>query len=65
MQGQLNLIEMFAQMGPIAIAVAAVLFIMSFWSVGVAIERIYTYAQARKQSKLFAPQVAKLSLIHI
>src|SRR5438874_1472357 len=59
MQGQLNLIEMFAQMGPIAIAVAAVLFIMSFWSVGVAIERIYTFAQARKQSKLFAPQVAK------
>src|SRR5881396_2940267 len=59
MQGQLNLIEMFAQMGPIAIAVAAVLFIMSFWSVGVAIERIYTFAQARSQSKLFAPQVAK------
>src|SRR5438128_9886438 len=59
MQGQLNCTEMFAQMGPIAIAVAAVLFIMSFWSVGVAIERVYTYAQARKQSKLFAPQVAK------
>src|SRR5947208_12840670 len=59
MQGQLNLIEMFAQMGPIAIAVAAVLFIMSFWSVGVAIERIYTFTQARKQSKLYAPQVAK------
>jgi biopolymer transport protein ExbB/TolQ len=36
-----------------------VLFIMSFWSVGVAIERIYTYSQATKQSKLFAPQVAK------
>ena len=32
---------------------------MSFWSVGVAIERIYTYSQARKQSKLYAPQVAK------
>ena len=46
--------------GPgIAIAVAVVLFIMSFWSVGVAIERIYTYNQARKQSKLYAPQVAK------
>ena len=39
--------------------VAIVLFIMSFWSVGVAIERIYTYNQARKQSKLYAPQVAK------
>ena len=32
---------------------------MSFWSIGIAIERIYTYAQARNQSKLFAPQVAK------
>ena len=38
---------------------AVVLFIMSFWSVGVAIERIYTYSQARKQSKMYAPQVAK------
>ena len=46
-------------MGPIAWGVAVVLFIMSFWSVGVAIERIYTYSQARKQSKLYAPQVAK------
>ena len=58
-EGGLNLMDMFAAMGPIAIAVAVVLFIMSFWSVGVAIERIYTYSQARKQSKLYAPQVAK------
>ena len=36
-----------------------VLFIMSMWSFGVAIERVYTFAQARKQSKLYAPQVAK------
>src|SRR3954452_96008 len=57
--GTLNLIDMFQSMGPVAIAVAVVLFIMSFWSVGVAIERIYTYSQARKQSKLYAPQVAK------
>src|SRR5688572_1850977 len=55
----LDFVDMFEQMGPIAIAVAVVLFIMSFWSVGVAIERIYTYSQARKQSKLYAPQVAK------
>jgi biopolymer transport protein ExbB/biopolymer transport protein TolQ len=46
-------------MGPVAWGVAVVLFIMSFWSVGIAIERIYTYNQARKQSKLYAPQVAK------
>src|SRR4051812_14881166 len=57
--GGLNLIDMFQSMGPVAIAVAVVLFIMSFWSVGIAIERIYTYSQARKQSKLYAPQVAK------
>jgi len=55
----LNLVDMFASLGPTAIAVAVVLFIMSFWSVGVAIERVYTYNQARKQSKLYAPQVAK------
>jgi biopolymer transport protein ExbB/biopolymer transport protein TolQ len=57
--GGLDLIEMFESMGPVAIAIAVVLFIMSFWSVGVAIERIYTFSQAKKQSKLYAPQVAK------
>ncbi len=55
----LDLIGMFETMGYVAWGVAIVLFIMSFWSVGVAIERIYTYSQARKQSKLYAPQVAK------
>jgi biopolymer transport protein ExbB/biopolymer transport protein TolQ len=57
--GGLDLIDMFSQMGPLAWGVAIILFIMSFWSVGIAIERIYTYNQARKQSKLYAPQVAK------
>ncbi len=60
MEGGLNLIEMWNQMGWVAKAVAFVLFFMSFWSVGVAVERIYTFIQARKQSKLYAPQVAKL-----
>jgi biopolymer transport protein ExbB/biopolymer transport protein TolQ len=55
----MDLVEMFRQMGAAAWAVAIILFIMSFWSIGVAIERIYTYNQARKQSKLYAPQVAK------
>jgi biopolymer transport protein ExbB/biopolymer transport protein TolQ len=54
-----DLMEMWQQMGFVAKAVAFVLFFMSFWSVGVAIERIFTYSQARKQSKLYAPQVAK------
>ena len=57
--GGLNLVEIAQNMSGVAMAVAIVLFIMSFWSVGVSLERIYTYSQARKQSKLFAPQVAK------
>ncbi len=57
--GGMDIIEMFQTMGTTAWGVAIVLLIMSFWSVGVAIERIYTYSQARKQSKLYAPQVAK------
>ena len=46
-------------MGIVAKAVAFILFFMSMWSFGVAIERIYTFTQARNQSKLYAPQVAK------
>jgi biopolymer transport protein ExbB/biopolymer transport protein TolQ len=57
--GGLDIIEMFRGMGPTAWGVAIVLLIMSFLSVGVAIERIYTFSQARKQSKMYAPQVAK------
>ncbi len=57
--GGINLVDLFSQMGPVAIAVAVILFIMSFWSVGVAIERIYTFNQATKQSQMYAPLVAK------
>jgi hypothetical protein len=42
-----------------ALAIAYILFIMSMISFGVAVERFYTFLQARKQSKLYAPQVAK------
>ncbi|MCA1561781.1 MAG: MotA/TolQ/ExbB proton channel family protein [Acidobacteria bacterium] len=55
----MNLIEMWNAMGPIAKGIGIILIIMSMISFGVAIERIYTFAQARKQSKLYAPQVAK------
>jgi len=55
----MNLIEMWGTMTWVAKGVAFILFFMSMWSFGVAIERIYTYNQARKQSKLYAPQVAK------
>jgi biopolymer transport protein ExbB len=55
----MNLIEMWNQMGFFAKAIAYILFIMSMISFGVAVERFYTFLQARKQSKLYAPQVAK------
>ena len=57
--GGLNLIDLVGRMGGVAIGVGLVLVVMSMWSFGVAIERYYTFAQARKQSKLYAPQVAK------
>jgi biopolymer transport protein ExbB/biopolymer transport protein TolQ len=50
---------MWNEMGFVARAIAVILVIMSMISFGVAIERIYTFTQARKQSKLYAPQVAK------
>jgi len=50
---------MWGQMGFVAKGIAVILFFMSMLSFGVAIERIYTFLQARKQSKLYAPQVAK------
>jgi len=59
MEGGLNLIDMWQQMGFVAKAIGVVLVIMSMWSFGVAIERYYTFSQAQKQSKLYAPQVAK------
>ena len=55
----MDLVAMWQQMGWVAKAVAFVLFFMSMWSFGVAIERIFTFTQARNQSKLYAPQVAK------
>ena len=55
----MNIIEMWGTMGPVAKAIGVILVIMSMISFGVAIERIYTFTQARKQSKLYAPQVAK------
>ena len=55
----MDLMHMWNQMGCVAKAIAVILVIMSMISFGVAIERIYTFTQARKQSKLYAPQVAK------
>jgi hypothetical protein len=55
----MDLMEMWNSMGWVAKAIGVILIIMSMISFGVAIERIYTFTQARKQSKLYAPQVAK------
>jgi biopolymer transport protein ExbB/TolQ len=55
----MNLIDMWGTMTWVAKGVAFILFFMSMWSFGVAIERIYTFTQARNQSKAYAPQVAK------
>ncbi len=57
--GGMNLVEMWNQMGWVAKLIGVILIFMSMWSFGVAIERYYTFSQARKQSKLYAPQVAK------
>src|SRR6201988_1940885 len=59
MEGGLNLMEKWGQMTWVAKAVAFILFFMSMWSIGVAVERIYTFIQAKNQSKVYAPQVAK------
>jgi len=50
---------MIQSMGPVAKLVGVILIIMSMWSIGVGIERFFTYQQARTQSRLYAPQVAK------
>jgi biopolymer transport protein ExbB/biopolymer transport protein TolQ len=55
----MDLMHMWEQMGWVAKGIGVILIIMSMISFGVAIERIYTFSQARKQSKLYAPQVAK------
>jgi biopolymer transport protein ExbB/biopolymer transport protein TolQ len=55
----MDLMHMWNEMGLVAKGIGVILIIMSMISFGVAIERIYTFNQAKKQSKLYAPQVAK------
>lgn len=52
--------HMLAGMGPFAIAVAAVLFLMSVYSLGVVAERLVTYRRARAASRAFAEQLREL-----
>jgi biopolymer transport protein ExbB/TolQ len=49
---------MIQKMGPTALAVAVILFIMSMYSIAVMVERFLTFNAAKKQSREFAPKVA-------
>jgi len=53
-----NPLDMWRTMGWSARAVVIVLFFMSAWSIGVAIDRWIAFQAARKQSRVFAPAVA-------
>ena len=55
----MDLMQMWSEMSWFVKVLAFILIFMSMWSFGVSIERFYTFSQARKQSKLYAPQVAK------
>ena len=55
----MDLLELWEQMGLAVRLLMGILAIMSMWSVGVFFERVFTFSQATKQSKTFAPQVAK------
>ena len=55
----MDFLELWEQMGMAVRLLMGVLVIMSMASVGVFFERLFTFVQAAKQSKVFAPQVAK------
>lgn len=55
----MDLLELWDQMSIPVKLLMAILALMSMWSVGVFFERLFTFSQATKQSKDFAPQVAK------
>jgi len=55
----MDLVVLIEEMGLAVRLLMLVLIVMSMWSVGVFFERLFTFTQAKKQSKEFAPQVAK------
>ena len=55
-----SLVDMFKHMGAVAWGVIITLLLMSVISIGIMIERWYTYSQATKQSRKYAPEVARL-----
>ena len=55
----MDFVTMWVEMGVPVKSLMLLLALMSMWSVGVFFERLFTFTQAAKQSKLFAPQAAK------
>jgi biopolymer transport protein ExbB/TolQ len=55
----MDLRSMFENMGGVAWGVVIVLIVMSVYSIAVMIERLYTFNQATKQSRQYAPEVAR------
>jgi biopolymer transport protein ExbB/TolQ len=55
----MDLRSMFENMGLVAWGVVIVLIVMSVYSIAVMIERFYTFNQATKQSRKYAPEVAR------
>ena len=56
---QFDLRSMMEHMGGVAWATVITLFIMSMYSIAVMIERYWTFSQATKQSRKYAPEVAR------
>src|SRR5262245_26396467 len=54
-----SVVQMWGSMGFLAKGVVVVLGIMSIWSIGVMVERFFTFRAARNQSREFAPAVAE------
>ena len=59
MADEFSVMNMLRKMGPTAWAVVIILFIMSIFSLAVAVERFLTFNTARNQSREFAPKVAQ------
>ena len=55
-----DLLNMWRTMGPFAKFIAMVLAVMSVWSLGVAVERLVTYARATSASRKYAADLAQM-----
>jgi biopolymer transport protein ExbB/TolQ len=58
--GDFSIMGMFHNMGWVARGVVFTLLIMSIYSIGVMVERWWTFNQATAQSRKYAPEVARL-----